>query len=242
MEFGLLSEAEVRSPALSLSDAGTPHPPLPEHGCKGQEHSDSEKASASLPGGSPEDGSLKKKQRRQRTHFTSQQLQELEATFQRNRYPDMSVVQEPARQVAEARAQPAGGAVQGRLRSAAWGAGAALRGGVSRLLVRQLATQGARPAARRQDLPVRLQLGQRGASGFAARLLATQLHRRLHGAVGRGRPGHRARARGPSGPGRGAPRAGSGRSVLRGSVLPLRLGRRSRSCSRLLPLRVSGPV
>lgn len=39
MEFGLLSEAEARSPALSLSDAGTPHPALPEHGCKGQEHS-----------------------------------------------------------------------------------------------------------------------------------------------------------------------------------------------------------
>lgn len=39
MEFGLLSETEAQSPALSLSDAGTPHPPLPEHSCKGQEHS-----------------------------------------------------------------------------------------------------------------------------------------------------------------------------------------------------------
>ena len=43
-----------------------------------------------------DDSKLKRRQRRQRTHFTSQQLQQLEGSFVRNRYPDMATREEIA--------------------------------------------------------------------------------------------------------------------------------------------------
>uniref|UniRef100_A0A8D2IJV1 Homeobox protein n=1 Tax=Varanus komodoensis TaxID=61221 RepID=A0A8D2IJV1_VARKO len=81
------------SPGLSSVRTGTPRKVASRRVGAPQASVNSVSSDSS---GEEEASVSKKKPRRQRTHFTSLQLQELEATFQRNRYPDLSMREEIA--------------------------------------------------------------------------------------------------------------------------------------------------